>query len=86
MLAASGRQRGFGDYFGHTFVARGQAEAMIELDVKPWDLAAIKIIVEEAGGRFTDFQGKPTIYGGSAIASNGRVHDEILSLVQAPPG
>jgi len=81
LVRASGRQRGFGDYFGHTFVARGQAEAMIELDLKPWDLAAIKIVIEEAGGTFTDFDGVPTIYGGSAIASNGAVHDEILSLL-----
>jgi histidinol-phosphatase len=80
LVRASGRQRGFGDYFGHTFVARGQAEAMIELDLKPWDLAAIKIIIEEAGGRFSDFKGNATIYGGNAIASNGLVHDEILEM------
>ena len=80
-VRASGRQRGFGDYFGHTFVARGQAEAMVELDLKPWDLAPIKIIIEEAGGRFTDFTGAATIYGGTAIASNGAVHDEILQLL-----
>jgi histidinol-phosphatase len=87
LVRASGRQRGFGDYFGHTFVARGQAEAMVELDLKPWDLAAIKIVVEEAGGRFTDFTGTPTIYGGTAVASNGLVHDEILALLgtRSPP-
>jgi histidinol-phosphatase len=84
LVQASGRQRGFGDYFGHTFVARGQAEAMVELDLKPWDLAAVKILVEEAGGRFTDFDGAATIYGGSAIASNGLVHAEILELLRAP--
>ena len=85
LVSASGRQRGFGDYFGHTFVARGQAEAMVELDLKPWDLAAVKIIIEEAGGRFTDFTGAATIYGGDAIASNGLVHDEILKLLRSPP-
>ncbi len=85
LVQASGRQRGFGDYFGHTFVARGQAEAMVELDLKPWDLAAIKIIVEEAGGRFSDLNGKATIYGGSAIASNALIHDEILDLFRAAP-
>jgi histidinol-phosphatase len=83
LVQASGRQRGFGDYFGHTFVARGQAEAMVELDVKPWDLAAVKIVVEEAGGRFTDFTGAATIYGGDAVASNGLVHDEILKLLRS---
>jgi histidinol-phosphatase len=85
LVCASGRQRGFGDYFGHTFVARGQAEAMVELDLKPWDLAAVKIIIEEAGGRLTDFTGAATIYGGDAIASNGLVHDEILKLLHSPP-
>ena len=85
LVWASGRQRGFGDYFGHTFVARGQAEAMVELDLKPWDLAAVKIIIEEAGGRFTDFTGAATIYGGDAIASNSLVHDEILKLLRSPP-
>lgn len=85
LVWASGRQRGFGDYFGHTFVARGQAEAMVELDLKPWDLAAVKIIIEEAGGRLTDFTGAATIYGGDAIASNGLVHDEILKLLRSPP-
>jgi len=84
LVDASGRQRGFGDYFGHTFVARGQAEAMIELDLKPWDMAPIKILIEEAGGRFTDFAGEPTIYGGSAVASNGLVHDEVLRLLAEP--
>jgi histidinol-phosphatase len=68
LVRACGRQRGFGDYFGHTFVARGQAEA-------------IKIVIEEAGGRLTDFKGDATIYGGDAIASNGLVHDDILRLL-----
>jgi histidinol-phosphatase len=81
LVDASARQRGYGDYFGYTFICRGQAEAMIDIDLKPWDLAALKIIVEEAGGRFTDFSGTPTIYGGSAVASNGYVHDEILTLI-----
>lgn len=81
LVDGSARQRGYGDYFGHTFVARGQAELMIEVDLKPWDMAALKIIVEEAGGRFTDFSGQPTIYSGTAVASNGRVHDEVLSLI-----
>jgi histidinol-phosphatase len=81
LVDASARQRGYGDYFGYTFVARGQAEAMIDVDLKPWDLAPLKIIVEEAGGRFTDFTGRATIHGGTAVASNGRVHDEILALI-----
>jgi histidinol phosphatase-like enzyme (inositol monophosphatase family) len=85
LVRACGRQRGFGDYFGHTFVARGQAEAMVEVDLKPWDLAAIKIVIEEAGGRFSDFEGNATIYGGDAVASNGLVHDDILRLLRQAP-
>jgi histidinol-phosphatase len=81
LVDGSARQRGYGDYFGYTFVARGQAEAMVDVDLKPWDLAPLKIIIEEAGGRFTDFTGRPTIHGGSAVASNGRIHDEILGLI-----
>jgi histidinol-phosphatase len=81
LVDLSARQRAYGDYFGHTFVARGQSEAMIEVDLKPWDLAALKIIIEEAGGRFTDFTGQPTIYGGTALASNGLVHEELLRLL-----
>jgi histidinol-phosphatase len=75
------RQRAYGDFYGYTFIARGQAEAMIDIELKPWDLAAPKIIIEEAGGRFTDFRGVPSIYGGSAVASNGRIHDAVLELI-----
>jgi histidinol-phosphatase len=56
---------------------------MLETDVKPWDLAPLKILVEEAGGRFTDFAGVPTIYSGNAVVSNGRVHDAVLALLGA---
>jgi histidinol-phosphatase len=83
LVDRSARQRAYGDFYGYTFIARGQAEAVIDVDLKPWDLAALKIIIEEAGGRFTDFEGKPTIYSGSALASNGRVHDALLELINA---
>ncbi|GIX47667.1 MAG: histidinol-phosphatase [Candidatus Tectimicrobiota bacterium] len=83
LVAATRRQRGFGDYFAHTLVCRGQAEVMVESDVKPWDLAPIKILVEEAGGRFSDFQGRPSIYSGNAVVSNGRLHDAVLALLAA---
>lgn len=85
LVDASDRQRGYGDYFGYTFVVRGHAEAMIDVDLKPWDLAALQILVEEAGGRFTDFAGRRTAFGGSAIASNGRVHEAIRALIAPPP-
>jgi histidinol-phosphatase len=78
------RQRGFGDYFAYTFVLRGQAEVMLEADLKPWDLAPFMILFDEAGGQLTDFAGRRTIYSGTALASNGRLHDEALALLNGP--
>ncbi len=81
LVDATDRQRGFGDYMGYGFVAEGKAEIYLETDLKPWDLAPCKLLVEEAGGRFTDFAGRPTIYSGNALATNGRVHDAVLALL-----
>ena len=81
LIDATERQRGFGDYLGYGLVAAGKAEIYAELDLKPWDLAAPKIVVEEAGGRFTDFRGRTTIYSGTALATNGRLHDAALALL-----
>ncbi len=78
------RTRGFGDYFGHVLVATGRADIMLEPHVKPWDLAAVQIVVEEAGGRFTDLRGERTIYSGSALATNGRLHDAVLAVLTPP--
>ena len=81
LVDASGRSRGFGDYYGYGLVAAGKAEVYVEVDLKPWDVAPVKILVEEAGGRLTDFSGRPTIYDGSVIATNGRLHDDALRLL-----
>ena len=54
---------------------------MMEADVKAWDIAPFKILFEEAGGRFTDLAGRPTIHSGTALATNGRLHDEALALL-----
>jgi histidinol-phosphatase len=86
LVERTDRQRGFGDYFGYTFVLRGQAEVMLEADVKPWDVAPFKVLFEEAGGRFTDFAGQPTIYSGTALASNGRLHADLLAALNGPAG
>ena len=75
-------QRGPGDYLGYALVASGRGEIYAELDLKPWDLAPCKIVVEEAGGRFTDFEGRPTIYSGSALATNGHLHEATLALLR----
>jgi histidinol-phosphatase len=75
--------RGFGDCFGHGFVIMGKVETMVDPVVNPYDVAAIKICVEEAGGRFTDLKGRPTIYGGNAVSSNGLVHSQILKALKS---
>jgi histidinol-phosphatase len=82
LVDATGRQRGFGDYIGYSFVAEGKAEIYVETDLKPWDLGPCKIVVEEAGGRFTDLAGVPTIHSGTALATNGRLHEVALSMLR----
>ena len=71
--------RGFGDFWAHMLVAEGAADGAIDaVGVSIWDLAAVRIIVEEAGGRFSDATGLARIDGGSAVSSNGLLHDELL--------
>ena len=82
LVDACRRTRGFGDYYGYGLVAGGKAEIYVETDLKPWDAAPVKILVEEAGGRLTDFSGRPTIYGGSVLATNGRLHEQTLALLR----
>jgi histidinol-phosphatase len=77
------RQRGFGDFYGFVLVAQGSGELMIEAGVHPWDLAALTPIVEEAGGRFSDWDGNRTIEHPNVIVSNGRLHDVALRLLQS---
>ena len=87
LVDATDRQRGFGDYIGYCLIAEGKAEIYAEIypegsGLKPWDLAPCKILVEEAGGRFTDLEGRPTIYSSSALATNRRLHDAALALLR----
>ncbi len=82
LVDATSRQRGFGDYYGYCLVAAGKGEIYAEADLKPWDAAPMKLLIEEAGGRLTDFEGKPDIYSGSVLASNGLLHDEALRLLR----
>jgi histidinol-phosphatase len=72
--------RTWGDAYGYLLVATGRAEVMIDPQMNVWDCAAVLPVIQEAGGTFTDWQGKPTIYGGDAIATNGKVHAEVLKL------
>ena len=75
------RQRGFGDFYGHVLVAQGSGEIMVEHGVHAWDVAALLPIVEEAGGRFTNWSDERTIHSTDVIASNGRLHDVALSVL-----
>ncbi|HEV8402814.1 MAG TPA: inositol monophosphatase family protein [Candidatus Limnocylindrales bacterium] len=78
LIRSAWRDRGFGDFWGYALVAEGAAEAMIEVGPNSWDLAAPVVVVEEAGGRMTDLHGARTIHGGTSLASNGILHDEIV--------
>jgi Archaeal fructose-1,6-bisphosphatase and related enzymes of inositol monophosphatase family len=75
LIRDSWRDRGFGDFWGYALLAEGAAEVMVEAGPHSWDLAAPSVIVEEAGGRFTDIRGERTIHGGNALATNGLLHD-----------
>jgi histidinol-phosphate phosphatase, putative, inositol monophosphatase family len=75
------RQRGFGDCYGFVLVAQGAGEAMLDYGVHAWDVAALVPIIEEAGGKFTDWSGQRTIHRPDVLASNGKVHDQILHLL-----
>lgn len=79
LLKQTYRQRGFGDYLQHMMVAMGKGEFAMDFNLKPWDVAPMKIIVEEAGGVCTDSSGKASIYGGNAITSNGQFHDKVIA-------
>src|ERR1700733_7613153 len=65
------RTRGFGDFWSHVLVAEGAVDISAEPDVSLWDVAALQIIVEEAGGGFTDLSGKPTPHGGTPASTTG---------------
>ena len=79
---SAGRQRAFGDFWQHMLVAEGAIDIAAEAIVSLWDLAAIQIIVEEAGGRFTDLDGIAQPGGGSALSTNGILHDRVLHALR----
>ena len=82
LARACWRTRGFGDFWSHMLVAEGAADLAVEPEVEVWDLAAPQVIVEEAGGRFTNLDGIPTPAGGSVVSSNGLLHDRVLATLR----
>jgi histidinol-phosphatase len=81
LAASCWRTRGFGDFWSYMLVAEGAVEIGLDPVVSLWDLAAPQVIVEEAGGRFTDLAGVSTVDGGDAVATNGAVHEAALAIV-----
>jgi len=81
LLRATARQRGWGDCYGYALVARGAADVMVDPKLNPWDIAAIVPILEEAGGVFFDWRGDSRIDGGSGIGTNGKLREQILTLL-----
>lgn len=74
-------RRGFGDFWSYHLLARGSIDCMVEPDTKVWDIAAVKVIVEEAGGKVTDIKGAPvSVNTTSIIATNGLIHDRVISF------
>lgn len=76
------RVRGYGDFWSYCLVAEGAVDIAVEPEVKVWDLAALDILVREAGGAFTNLAGLAGPHGGSAVATNGLLHDAVLSRLR----
>ena len=86
LASAAWRSRAYGDFWSHMLVAEGAVDISAETDVKLWDLAALQVIVEEAGGTFTDLAGQSTPDGGSAVCTNGLLHADVLSMLTPGSG
>ena len=76
------RTRAYGDMWSYTMVAEGLVDVAGEFDLKPWDIAALGPIVAEAGGTFTSADGRPGVWEGSALATNGLLHDQVLDVIR----
>jgi len=83
LARACGATRGWSDCYAHVLLATGRVEAVVEPEIKPWDIAPMTVIVEEAGGMCTDWSGVVTAYSPRALATNGLVHEAVLWLLRA---
>jgi len=81
LVGGAWRDRGFGDFWGYMLVAQGSAEVMLEMGPTTWDLAAPSLIVNEAGGSLTDFDGHESFTGPTAVATNAHLHDAVLQIL-----
>lgn len=74
--------RNWGDCYGYLLVATGRAEVMVDPEMSVWDTAALMPIILEAGGTFTDWKNEPSFTSGDSIATNGRVHEEVMRVIR----
>jgi histidinol-phosphatase len=79
MLAGAWRTRGIGDFWSHMLVAEGAVDVAVEPSLAVWDMAALDIIVREAGGTFTNTAGQNGPFGGSGVSTNGILHNEVIN-------
>ena len=79
MLANAWRSRGIGDFWSHMLVAEGAVDVAIEPSLAVWDMAALDIIVREAGGTFTNTAGQNGPFGGSGVSTNGFLHNAVIN-------
>ncbi len=82
LATSAWRNRAFGDFWSHCMVAEGAVDISAEPEVSLWDIAPLKVIVEEAGGTFTDWGGTPTIHRPDVLATNGKLHAAALTLLK----
>src|SRR6266700_965643 len=81
-LDAARNSRSFGGFWQHMLVAEGAIEAALDWTSRPWDLAPLILIVQEAGGKSTSLNGRATIYEKSLLSTNGRIHEETLNVLR----
>jgi histidinol-phosphatase len=77
------RTRAYGDFWSHVLVAEGAVDISCEPEVSLWDLAPLQVVVEEAGGRFSDLSGAARPDGGSVVCTNGLLHEQVLKALSA---
>lgn len=83
LVTRTALQRGLGDAYGHMLIASGRAEVMVEPHLSVWDVAATSLVVSEAGGKFSDIDGTPSLRAGNALVTNGILHEIVLDLIAA---
>jgi histidinol-phosphatase len=81
LTARAWNDRGFGDFWQHCLVAEGSVDVSTDAELKLWDYAAVRLLIEEAGGRCTTFEGDPPASDRSFVATNGALHGEVVALL-----